>query len=88
MHPASMRTVIVVMGMRDNACRERVAEALGHVAGVGDVNVSLIRARATIVHAAPCSRADLVRAIVNAGFGAAIDEQAGPGTGSGRVQTT
>ncbi len=64
------------MGMRDNSCRERISEVLGSVKGVRSVNVSLIRARAVIEHEASCEPADLVSAVVNAGYGAALD---GPG---------
>jgi copper chaperone CopZ len=78
--------VLVIMGMRDNACRERVAEALGQIDGVLSTNVSLIRARATVVHEPPCDAAQLVWTVVNAGYGAALetrppDEAARPGDG-------
>lgn len=71
------KTLLVIMGMRDNSCRERVSEVLGNVKGVRNVNVSLIRARAVVEHEAPCVAADLVWAVVNAGYDAALD-------GSGR----
>jgi copper chaperone CopZ len=67
------RTVLMIMGMRDNSCRERVSDALGAVKGALSVNVSLIRARAVIEHTAPCEPAQLVWAVVNAGYGAALD---------------
>lgn len=66
----SVRTTLLVTGMRDNTCRERVAAALEAVAGVREVDVNLFRARATVVHTAACGPADLIRALVAAGYGA------------------
>ncbi len=65
-------TVLVIMGMRDNACRERLAEALAVLPGVEDVDVNLLHARAAIVHRAPCGLDALLGAVVRAGFGAAL----------------
>lgn len=72
-HEGFVRTVLVVMGMRDNACRERISEVLGQVKGVTSVSVSLIRARATIDHEQSCKPAELVWAVLKAGYGAALD---------------
>ncbi len=66
------RTVLVIMGMRDNSCRERLCDALARLDGVTDVDVSLIRAHATIVHRPRCSRAQLVWAVVSEGYGVAM----------------
>ncbi len=66
-------TVLAISGMRDNACRERVAEALARVDGAVDVSVSLIRARAIVVHGAACPPDALVRAVGDAGYHAALD---------------
>jgi cation transport ATPase len=60
--------VLLIMGMRDNACRERIAAALEAVAGVVDVDVNLHRARAAIVHEAHCAPAELVRSVIQAGY--------------------
>jgi copper chaperone CopZ len=80
----AMRTVLVIMGMHDNLCRERVADALRSVAGVDDVSVSLMRARATVDHQPACEPSALVWAVVNAGFGAAMDVALLPsGSGEG-----
>ncbi len=67
------RTVLVILGMRDNSCRERVSEVLGQVKGVRHVTVSLIRARAVVEHEPPCEAPELLRAVVNAGYGAELD---------------
>ena len=83
---SSTRTVLPIMGMRDNRCRERVAEALEAVAGVRDVDVNLHRARATILHERSCSLNDLVSAIVRAGYGVSPD-RAGPTSGRNRKES-
>lgn len=61
-------TVLNVLGMRNNSCRERVADALGRVQGVKEATVSLIRARAIVVHEPTCEPAELVRAVQSAGY--------------------
>ena len=66
------RTVLNVIGMRDNACRERISEALAAIDGVEEVDINLHRARARILHTLPCRPADLVSAIVEAGYGASL----------------
>lgn len=78
------RTVLVIMGMRDNDCRERIAEALGAISGVRDVNVNLHRARAEITHLADCRQADLVWAVVQCGYGAALANARHDGQGASR----
>lgn len=67
-----VRTELLISGMRDNACRERVAEALRRVEGVVDVSVSLLRARAIVLHTASCDREWLVRAVSGAGYQATL----------------
>jgi copper chaperone CopZ len=65
------RTELLIAGMQDNQCREAIAAALELVDGVKEVDVNLYRARATIIHASPCTVADLITAVARAGFGAA-----------------
>lgn len=60
----------MIAGMRDHACRQKIAEALESIAGVRDVDVNLYRARATIVHEPPCVVAELMRIIEEAGYAA------------------
>lgn len=62
----------MIAGMRDNACREKIAEAIESIAGVKDVDVSLYRSRATIVHELPCVAAELVRTVERAGYAAEV----------------
>jgi copper chaperone CopZ len=65
------RTVLLILGMRNNGCREAVTAALEAVHGVREVQVSLFRGLATVRHDNTCMHVDLVTAVVNAGFGAA-----------------
>lgn len=69
------KTVLLVSGMRANSCRECVARAIGRVAGVRDVSVSLLRGRAIVTHGAACSVQVLIRAVESAGFGAELREE-------------
>src|SRR5262249_12564937 len=80
MTPVTTRTVLTIMGMRDNACRERIAEVLEAVPGVRDVDVNLHRARATVLHEPPCTLEALLGAVVRAGYGASLS-----GTGPERA---
>ncbi|MFN7020162.1 MAG: heavy-metal-associated domain-containing protein [Phycisphaerales bacterium] len=68
------RTVLVISGMRDNASREAVAEALANVPGVRDVSVSLMRAEAVVDHAPDCPPSNLTSAVTTTGCGAAIKQ--------------
>jgi copper chaperone CopZ len=74
---ARVTTVLVILGMRGNGCRERVADALARVDGVEDVSVSLIRCSATVVHGRNCDPAALLRSVERAGYRASVN-------GSGR----
>ncbi len=62
------RTVLLVQGMKDNRCRETVAEALEAVEGVSEVEVNLYRGRAVVVHALTCDPEDLARAVKDLGY--------------------
>lgn len=64
--------VLTLAGMRNNACRELVVEALERVPGVSNVSVSLIRARAVVQFAPPCEPRALIAAVTNLGYGAAL----------------
>jgi copper chaperone CopZ len=75
MSSGATRIVLLLTGMRNNSCRERIADVLGRVKGVKDVNVNLIRARAVVVCEATCSAAVLVDAVVAAGYGATVNGQ-------------
>lgn len=56
--------------MRDNRCREKIAEIVAALAGVKQVDVSLFRAAAVVVHDRSCSAGEIIQAIGCAGFGA------------------
>ncbi len=70
-----IRTVMSITGMRDSRCREAVSEVLGSVRGVQDVDVNLFRAYATVVHDAKCTPAELIRAVVEKGYGASLADE-------------
>lgn len=67
MRAGSFRIMLLLSGMRSNACRERLSDALRRVAGVKDVSVSLIRGSAVVLFTAPCNAAALIRAVKHAG---------------------
>lgn len=62
------RTVLLIQGMKDAGCRERVTAALESVSGVSEVEVSLYRGRATVVHEHGCEIEVLLRAVNEAGY--------------------
>lgn len=62
----------MITGMRDNACRERITEAIASIAGVKDVDVNLYRCRATIVHESQCVATELIRTVEKAGYAAEL----------------
>ena len=65
------KSALMILGMRGNICRERVAAILEVVPGVMDVDVNLHRARATIVHQPSCTMAHLTLAVERQGYGVA-----------------
>jgi copper chaperone CopZ len=67
-----MTTVLLITGMRDNRCRERIAGALESLAGVSDVQVNLLLARAIVVHESPPNPGELVKIVTHAGYAAEI----------------
>lgn len=71
-HLRYQKAVLMITGMRNNDCRERVAEALGRVRGVMQVDVSLLRARATVLHEPGCEPDLLMRAVGEAGYSAML----------------
>lgn len=72
MSSVTTTTALTIIGMRGNDCRERIAELLQAIEGVKDVDVSLHRGRAVIVHEVRCPSGDLVWALMVAGYGAAL----------------
>jgi cation transport ATPase len=71
-------TVLLISGMRNNACRETVAKSLQQVRGVRHAHVNLYRAAATVVHEAQCTPADLVKAVSRNGYSAVAEKKAKP----------
>lgn len=75
------KTVLLIAGMRGNRCREKIAAALESVAGVKDVAVNLYRAQVTIKHDPLCDSAELIQAVLEAGYGASlIGDECGSGS--------
>lgn len=70
MSGGTLRTVLLIAGMRDNACRERLSEVLSGVEGVEEVHVSLLRAIAVVHHHPSCETGALVDAVAHAGYSA------------------
>ena len=71
MAPDERQTVLLISGMRDNRCRERIAAALESLPGVREVELNLYRARAVIIHDARSTPLLLMAAVERAGYGAA-----------------
>jgi copper chaperone CopZ len=67
---ATTKTVLMIAGMRDNACRQKIIEALEAITGVKDVDVSLYRACATVVHDHHCGAAELMQTVEETGYAA------------------
>lgn len=70
---AGVLSVLRITGMRDNACRDRITEALIAVPGVRDADVSLFHATARVVHALSCTPQSLMSAVASAGYRAFLD---------------
>ena len=62
----------MIAGMRDNACRQKIVEALESIEGVREADVNLYRSSATIVHDAHCAPAELMRTVSDAGYFAEV----------------
>ena len=87
MSSGASQIMLLITGMRNNSCRERIAEVLGRVKGVKDVNVNLIRARAVVECVPPCTGERLVNAVMSAGYGATwMVSKRAAGRGHGRNQ--
>jgi len=63
-------TVLLITGMHSNQCREEIAAAIESVPGVKQVDVSLFRAAAAVMHDDACKSQELIQAVVAAGYGA------------------
>ncbi|MCC6428953.1 MAG: cation transporter [Phycisphaerales bacterium] len=65
---------MLITGMKDTRCRQKITDALEAVAGVLDVNVNLFRANATVCHAQTCSPDRLIAAVARVGYEATRDD--------------
>lgn len=62
------RTVLMIAGMHDHHCREKIEAALEAVAGVKDVCVNLYRAQAVVFHERWCKAEGLARIVTDCGY--------------------
>ncbi|MBX3379080.1 MAG: heavy-metal-associated domain-containing protein [Phycisphaeraceae bacterium] len=69
--------MLLISGMRGNVCRDQITGVLESVAGVKKVEVNLYRARATIRHDQECKATELIRSVLEAGYGASLSEGEG-----------
>lgn len=67
-----MKATLLISGMRDNRCRERVLTALEAITGVERAAVNLFRARAVVRYALPCTPPQLIDAVLRAGCDAVL----------------
>ena len=66
-----------VTGMTCGGCTSKVTRALKAIAGVGDVDVSLAAAQATVQYdESVTSPAQLKSAVIDAGYGAGVNKEA------------
>lgn len=77
MTPETTTTVLLIAGMRNMVCGEKIAAVLRTVTGVTKAEVDFWSARATVVHHSPCGASQLVRAVTRIGFGASLDRDDG-----------
>ncbi len=70
----SNTTDLLIAGMRDSSCRQRIVSSLESLTGVIEVQVNFYRARATVVHQPPCSADELIQSIKRAGYVACLDQ--------------
>lgn len=69
------RIVLAVSGMKDNRCRECVAEVLGQMEGVLQAEVSLIRARAVVDCVSQCDASAFICMLESVGYQAVVEDQ-------------
>ena len=75
--PAAVRVELAVTGMSCAGCAANVERALKGLEGVREANVNLATAKATVlIDPGLASRADIVRAIRDAGYGVAVSAEA------------
>ena len=74
--------MLLISGMRGNGCREEIVSVLESLAGVKKVDVNFYRAQAIIIHDQRCEAAELIRSVLQAGYGASLT-----GEGSGAPAT-
>lgn len=69
-----MKQIYDVTGMTCSACSARVDKVVRKVDGVQEVNVNLLQNKMTVDYAAPATEEQIIQAVVDAGYGAAVHE--------------
>ena len=72
-----MKQVYDVSGMTCSACSSRVDKVVRKLAGVSEVNVNLLQNKMTVEYEAPADEAAIIKAIVDAGYGASVHQERG-----------
>jgi len=68
---APFRTTVTVVGMTCGHCTSAVSSELAAIAGVQDVDVTLVSGAVTVASERQLSRAELAAAVAEAGYGLA-----------------
>lgn len=73
MTPETTTIVLLIAGMRNMGCGDKIASALRTVSGVTKAQVDFWTSKATVTHHSPCDTSQLIRAVVRMGYGALPD---------------
>ena len=66
------KTLLLIVGMKGNGCREIVTEALEVIRGVSEVHVNLYRGHAMVRHEQSCEPEMFITAVQGAGYDAIL----------------
>ena len=72
-----MKQVYDVTGMTCSACSSRVDKVVRKLEGVSEVNVNLLQNKMTVEYEAPADETAIIKAIVDAGYGASVHQERG-----------
>ncbi len=70
-----MKQVYDVSGMTCSACSSRVDKVVRKLEGVSEVNVNLLQNKMTVEYEAPADEAAIIKAVVDAGYGASVHQE-------------
>ena len=72
-----MKQVYDVTGMTCSACSSRVDKVVRKLEGVSEVNVNLLQNKMTVEYEAPADETAIIKAVVDAGYGASVHQERG-----------